>query len=203
MALQSQNSKGPVEGNSKGSIDPSVSSSASAPESTAEERNRVAEIVDLVGELKITEWRDLRGALEERGYLELFQPPGTRTTSPLREFQEPLQRRPQGSTQATRKVVAKVENREVLEDEGSGATRRTMIRKARKALKDATGNPDATERALLRLRFLGEKYGVPFESLLPEAYDVPKGSSSTGHSRTGAPRGSPGRAKPQGKAPTK
>jgi len=53
--------------------------------------------------------------------------------------------------------------------EGSGATRRTMIRKARKAYKDALmgDNPEIIDGALARLRFLAEKYGKSMEEVLP------------------------------------
>jgi len=57
----------------------------------------------------------------------------------------------------------------------SGATRRTMFRKARKAVRDAEGNPSGTRSALRRLRHLAERFGVSLEDSLPENYELPTG----------------------------
>jgi len=57
----------------------------------------------------------------------------------------------------------------------SGATRRTMFRKARKAVRDAEGNPSGTRSALRRLRHLAERFGTSLEDSLPENYELPTG----------------------------
>jgi len=57
----------------------------------------------------------------------------------------------------------------------SGATRRTMFRKARKAVRDAEGNPSGTRSALRRLRYLAERFGTSLEDSLPENYELPTG----------------------------
>jgi len=58
-------------------------------------------------------------------------------------------------------------------EEASGATRRTMFRKARKAVRDARGNTRGTRSALLRLRYLAERFGSSLEDSLPGDLDIP------------------------------
>jgi len=69
----------------------------------------------------------------------------------------------------------KTDTSELLPGGASGATRRTMFRKARKAVRDAEGNPSGTRSALRRLRHLAERFGTSLEDSLPEKYELSTG----------------------------
>jgi len=92
---------------------------------------------------------------------------------------------PAGSTEGSVVVVPKgppgegthkgdkTDTSELTSGGASGATRRTMFRKARKAVRDAEGNPSGTRSALRRLRHLAERFGTSLEDSLPENYELP------------------------------
>lgn len=87
----------------------------------------------------------------------------------------------------------------------AGSTRRTMFRKARKALKDSSGNPEASESALTRLRYLADRFGVSLEEALPPGFESlleknPKSTESTpkGKSRDGPAEGAGGTSRGSG-----
>lgn len=183
--MSSQKTLGKVAGGSKRpNQGPKESPSARARGSAGGQNNKVHEILTLVERLNIGSLKALEVGLLELGLFKDFKGSESSHTRPIFESApdphleapsevggvtvgSPSVTGPQGITPPSKEGKPS--------DEGSGTTRRTMIRKARKSLKDSLGNAEGTSRALTRLRFLADKYETSLESLLPSGFELPSG----------------------------
>jgi len=151
-------------------------SPARASGSAGGRNDKVAEILSLIEDLSVRDLPRLAMGLKSNGALggllaephtTLFyeKPKMEPSTTPAVPAPIPAGDPKGAPVRGKGKAKADVES-------STGATRRTMKRKARKAYRDALkgGNPEVIKSALERLEFLAEKYGEPLEEILPEDY---------------------------------
>jgi len=190
--MASQNKSGRSGGasgrKSEGRKDPQNPPKGKAKASPDGKNQKVQDVLSLVENLPAKDIPELLRGLANMGLAAPSATPGVPARSPntLVPRVEPVVT-PGASTEGSVIVVSKdtpgegalkdnvADTSEQAPGAASGATRRTMFRKARKAVRDAEGNPSGTRSALRRLRHLAERFGTSLEDSLPENYELPTG----------------------------
>jgi len=165
--MSSNETKAKASGGTKGSKDPKVAPLTRASGSVGGQNN-VHELIQKIKDLRVGDLEDLRAGLVKAGLSEILgmTPQGSRSIPAPRvtPTEDPA---PHEAPQLSG------DSQDQAGPSGSGATRRTMIRKARKMLRDSQGNAEGTQKAISRLEFLAGKYETSLEDLLPDGIKLP------------------------------